>query len=84
MTFSIGAFREAPIQIREVLFVDTADFRPAPAGDLLRARERRGPGRRAQGSPHPLAAVRELVLDPPVRDEPDQRDHHVERLREPR
>src|SRR5688572_23705188 len=27
VTFSVGAYKDAPIQIREVVFVDTSDFR---------------------------------------------------------
>src|SRR5262245_13873707 len=38
VTFSTGKFRNAPIQIREVLFVDTSDFRFYNSGFILRRR----------------------------------------------
>ena len=40
VTFSTGNFRNAPIQIREVLFVDTSDFRLYNNGFILRRRIR--------------------------------------------
>jgi hypothetical protein len=40
VTFSIGAFKDAPIQIREVLFADTSDFRLYNNGFILRRRIR--------------------------------------------
>jgi hypothetical protein len=40
VTFSIGKFADAPIQIREVLFVDTPDFRLYNEGFILRRRIR--------------------------------------------
>ena len=38
VTFSTGALKNAPIQIREVLFVDTSDFRLYNNGFILRRR----------------------------------------------
>jgi hypothetical protein len=38
VTFSVGAFKDAPIQIREVLFVDTSDFRLYNNAFILRRR----------------------------------------------
>src|SRR5262245_53901217 len=38
VSFSTGTFKNAPIQIREVLFVDTADFRLYNNGFILRRR----------------------------------------------
>jgi len=40
VSFSIGAFKEEPIQIREVLFVDTSDFRLYNNAFILRRRIR--------------------------------------------
>lgn len=40
VTFSVGTFKEAPIQIREVLFVDTSDFRLYNNAFILRRRIR--------------------------------------------
>lgn len=40
VTFSIGPFRHEPIRIREVLFVDTSDFRLYNNGFILRRRIR--------------------------------------------
>jgi hypothetical protein len=40
VTFSVGAFKDEPIQIREVLFVDTADFRLYNNAFILRRRIR--------------------------------------------
>jgi len=40
VTYSIGGFGDAPIQIREVLFVDTADFRLYNNAFILRRRIR--------------------------------------------
>ena len=39
-TFSVGAYKDDPIQIREVLFVDTPDFRLYNNGFILRRRIR--------------------------------------------
>jgi hypothetical protein len=38
VTFSIGTFEDEPIQIREVLFIDTSDFRLYNNGFILRRR----------------------------------------------
>src|SRR3954471_20759076 len=40
VTFSVGAFKDQPIQIREVLFVDTSDFRLYNNRFILRRRIR--------------------------------------------
>src|SRR6516164_6227521 len=40
VTFSTGALKNAPIQIREVIFVDTSDFRLYNNGFILRRRVR--------------------------------------------
>src|SRR5262249_39208310 len=40
VTFSRGSFHDSPIQIREVLFVDTSDFRLYNNGFILRRRIR--------------------------------------------
>lgn len=40
VAFSVGQFRDAPIQIREVLFVDTSDFRLYNNAFILRRRIR--------------------------------------------
>jgi hypothetical protein len=40
VSFSSGTFKNAPIQIREVLFVDTSDFRFYNSGFILRRRIR--------------------------------------------
>jgi hypothetical protein len=40
VTFSIGNFRDEPVQIREVLFADTSDFRLYNNGFILRRRIR--------------------------------------------
>ena len=40
VTFSVGAFKDDPIQIREVLFIDTPDFRLYNNGFILRRRIR--------------------------------------------
>jgi len=39
-TFSVGAYKDEPIQIREVLFIDTPDFRLYNNGFILRRRIR--------------------------------------------